>query len=90
MGYKHLGIDERIYIENQLKFKLKISEIAKNLNRSISTIIREVNRNKDNNHYFSLIAQNKAEKGGLYRLSAVSDTADKNKWYWWFCKFNYC
>lgn len=61
MGYKHLGIDERIYIENQLKFKVKISEIAKNLNRSISTIIREVNRNKDNNHYFSLIAQNKAE-----------------------------
>ncbi|WP_425378945.1 helix-turn-helix domain-containing protein [Spiroplasma endosymbiont of Polydrusus pterygomalis] len=47
MGYKHLGIDERIYIENQLKFKIKISEIAKNLNRSISTIIREVNRNKD-------------------------------------------
>ncbi|WP_375315045.1 helix-turn-helix domain-containing protein [Spiroplasma endosymbiont of Tipula paludosa] len=54
MGYKHLGIDERIYIENQLKFKVKISEIAKNLNRSISTINREVNRNKDNNHYFSL------------------------------------
>ncbi len=22
MGYKHLGIDERIYIENQLKFKV--------------------------------------------------------------------
>ncbi|WP_342277988.1 helix-turn-helix domain-containing protein [Spiroplasma endosymbiont of Nephrotoma flavescens] len=38
IGYKHLGIDERIYIENQLKFKVKISEIAKNLNRSISTI----------------------------------------------------
>ncbi|WP_339040118.1 helix-turn-helix domain-containing protein [Spiroplasma endosymbiont of Andrena trimmerana] len=38
MSYKHLGIDERIYIENQLKFKFKISEIAKNLNRSISTI----------------------------------------------------
>ncbi|WP_342257644.1 helix-turn-helix domain-containing protein [Spiroplasma endosymbiont of Nomada ruficornis] len=54
MSYKHLGIDERIYIENQLKFKFKfkISEIAKNLNRSISTIIREINRNKDNNHYF--------------------------------------
>ncbi|WP_342223851.1 helix-turn-helix domain-containing protein [Spiroplasma endosymbiont of Asaphidion curtum] len=49
MGYKHLGIYERIYIENQLKFKVKISEIAKNLNRSISTIIREVNRNKDSN-----------------------------------------
>ncbi|WP_375315446.1 helix-turn-helix domain-containing protein [Spiroplasma endosymbiont of Tipula paludosa] len=44
MGYKHLGIDERIYIENQLKFKVKISEIAKNLNRSISTINREVNK----------------------------------------------
>ncbi|WP_338980961.1 helix-turn-helix domain-containing protein [Spiroplasma endosymbiont of Lasioglossum malachurum] len=49
MSYKHLGIDERIYIENQLKFKFKIIEIAKNLNRSISTIIREINRNKDNN-----------------------------------------
>ncbi|WP_395473045.1 hypothetical protein [Spiroplasma endosymbiont of Nomada rufipes] len=40
MSYKHLGIDERIYIDNQLKFKFKISEIAKNLNRIISTIIR--------------------------------------------------
>ncbi len=27
MSYKHLGIDERIYIENQLKFKFKISEM---------------------------------------------------------------
>lgn len=61
MSYKHLGIDERIYIENQLKFKVKISEIAKNLNRSISTIIREISRNQDNNHYFSLVAQNKDE-----------------------------
>ncbi|WP_342224245.1 hypothetical protein [Spiroplasma endosymbiont of Asaphidion curtum] len=25
MGYKYLGIYERIYIENQLKFKVKIS-----------------------------------------------------------------
>ncbi|WP_375315418.1 helix-turn-helix domain-containing protein [Spiroplasma endosymbiont of Tipula paludosa] len=62
MGYKHLGIDERIYIENQLKFKVKISEIAKNLNRSISTINREVNRNKDNNHYFSNTTKNAVHK----------------------------
>ncbi|BDT02657.1 hypothetical protein [Spiroplasma ixodetis] len=27
MSYKHIGIDERIYIENQLKFKVKINEI---------------------------------------------------------------
>ncbi|WP_395473590.1 IS30 family transposase [Spiroplasma endosymbiont of Nomada rufipes] len=76
MSYKHLGIDERIYIENQLKFKFKISEIAKNLNRSISTIIREINRNKDNNHYFSLIAQNKAENR---KPSHISFHKFKNK-----------
>ncbi|WP_342258039.1 IS30 family transposase [Spiroplasma endosymbiont of Nomada ruficornis] len=76
MSYKHLGIDERIYIENQLKFKFKISEIAKNLNRSISTIIREINRNKDNNHYFSLIAQNKAENR---KQSHISFHKFKNK-----------
>ncbi|BDT04449.1 hypothetical protein [Spiroplasma ixodetis] len=39
MSYKHIGIDERIYIENQLKFKVKINEIAKNLNRSIRTCL---------------------------------------------------
>ncbi|WP_342277651.1 helix-turn-helix domain-containing protein [Spiroplasma endosymbiont of Nephrotoma flavescens] len=49
------------YFAYKIYAKIKISEIAKNLNRSISTINREVNRNKDNNHYFSLIAQNKAE-----------------------------
>ncbi|WP_395473529.1 IS30 family transposase [Spiroplasma endosymbiont of Nomada rufipes] len=76
MSYKHLGIDEMIYIENQLKFKFKISEIAKNLNRSISTIIREINRNKDNNHYFSLIAQNKAENR---KQSHISFHKFKNK-----------
>ncbi|WP_342258139.1 IS30 family transposase [Spiroplasma endosymbiont of Nomada ruficornis] len=76
MSYKHLGIDERIYIENQLKFKFKISEIAKNLNRSISTIIREINRNKENNHYFSLIAQNKAENR---KQSHISFHKFKNK-----------
>lgn len=62
MRYKHLSIDERIYIENQLKFEIKISEIAKNLNRSISTVTREVDRNKDDSNYFSLNAQNKAEQ----------------------------
>ncbi|WP_252319296.1 helix-turn-helix domain-containing protein [Spiroplasma endosymbiont of Lariophagus distinguendus] len=72
MSYKHLGVDERIYIENQLKFKVKISEIAKNLNRNISTIIREINRNQDNSNYFSLIAQNKAENRKQSKGSPLS------------------
>ncbi|WP_395472996.1 hypothetical protein [Spiroplasma endosymbiont of Nomada rufipes] len=42
MSYKHLGIDERIYIENQLKFKFKISEIAKNLNRIIVLLFEKL------------------------------------------------
>lgn len=59
---KYFNINKRIYIENQLKFQIKISEIAKKLNRSISTVMNKVDINKDNSNYFCLNTQNKAEQ----------------------------
>lgn len=63
------------------EFILKINwnlnlKLVKNLNWSISTIIQEINRNKDNNHYFLLIAQNKVENR---KQSHISFHKFKNK-----------
>ena len=39
---KHLTYDDRLTIEEQLKFKISLSEIARELNRHKSTISREI------------------------------------------------
>ena len=39
---KHLTYDDRLIIEEQLKFKISLSEIARELNRHKSTISREI------------------------------------------------
>ncbi len=46
MSYKHLGLEERHYIELSVKNEKTLSEIGKELGRSQSTISREINRNK--------------------------------------------
>ena len=45
MNYKHLSLEERHYIEVSRKNKISIAKIAKNLNRSETTIRREIARN---------------------------------------------
>lgn len=44
--YNQLAYEERFYIETALKNKHSIEEIAKALNRTISTIRREIQRNR--------------------------------------------
>lgn len=63
MSYKHISINERIYIEHSINSKIKVEHIAKCLNRHKSTINREIKRNKTaEKSYHSLLAQKTAEK----------------------------
>ena len=51
MSYKHLSGNERGKIALMLRHKVLIREISRKLNRSASTISREVKRNMQNNQY---------------------------------------
>ena len=51
MSYKHLSRNERGKIALMLRHKVSIREISRKLNRSASTISREVKRNMQNNQY---------------------------------------
>ncbi len=51
MSYKHLSLEERHYIELSMKNEKKLTEIAAELERSQSTISREVRRNRGQRGY---------------------------------------
>ena len=51
MSYKHLSRNERRKIALMLRHKVSIREISRKLNRSASTMNREVKRNMQNNQY---------------------------------------
>lgn len=64
MQYKHFSIEEREYIQQALCWRQKsIREIAKDLNRSPSSVTREINRNLDSlgrRHYTPRTAHERA------------------------------
>ena len=70
MSYKHITIFERSCIYQFLNLGMSIREIAKAIKRSLSTISREIKRNKTKTNnkyssferYFPIVAQNKYEK----------------------------
>ncbi len=63
MNYKHLTINERICIYDFFEKGYSLRKIAEALNRSVSTISREIKRNlNDKLKYFPNIAQEKYEK----------------------------
>lgn len=63
MSYKHLTTNERDCIAVNLGKGLGIREIAKLLNRSPSTISREISRNKNNRgQYYAIGANRKSNK----------------------------
>ena len=45
-NYCHLSYEERINLENGLNERKSITQISKELGRSHSTILREIQRNK--------------------------------------------
>ena len=60
--YTHLSITERYYIAIELKKGVSQQKIAKSLNRSQSTISREIKRNKSLRGYRHKKAQCIAEE----------------------------
>lgn len=61
MSYIHLTITERASIEILRKENYSLRAIAKRLNRLVSTISREIKRNKSNNDYVAEISQTNYE-----------------------------
>lgn len=57
---KHLTYEDRKYIKKCINSNVKVYNIAENLNVSLSTIYREINRGKDEKgHYSPLHSHNK-------------------------------
>lgn len=83
-GYKHLRLEAREKIAQLLRSETPISEIARQLGVSGSTVSREIARNKNvDGSYVPEVAQNKTLKrrqreGRLYRNRALADFI-KNK-----------
>lgn len=61
MSYIHLTITERASIEILRKENYSLRAIAKRLNRLVSTISREIKRNKSNHDYVAEISQSNYE-----------------------------
>lgn len=59
---KHLSIEEREEIRVELSAKLSIRAIARSLDRSPSTISREVVRNRGRRYYKAVDADNRAKR----------------------------
>ena len=83
MSYTHLTDKERFYIEKRLTEKVKITRIAKELGRSVSTISREIKRNTDNDFgfYSGLRAENlsiETQKKAIRKIKAI-DNLPKNQ-----------
>ena len=62
MGYSHLSLAERYYIELERKLGKSLNQIACDMGRSQSTILREVNRNTGLRGYRHQQANRKAQQ----------------------------
>ena len=74
MSYKHLSLEERHYIEISLRNEESHEAIAKSLNRSQSSITREVTRNTGLRGYRHKQAHKKAIERHQYKFKAVKVT----------------
>ncbi|PIP81316.1 MAG: IS30 family transposase [Gammaproteobacteria bacterium CG22_combo_CG10-13_8_21_14_all_40_8] len=77
MTYKHLNLEERHYIQISLKDKMNQTDIAKSLNRSQSSISREIARNKGQRGYRYQQADNRAKSRHQEKEKAIKLTPEK-------------
>lgn len=61
-NYTHLSVTERRRLHIYLEMGMSIKEIATKLSRHRSTLYREMNRNKEPEGYFPVIAQQKTQE----------------------------
>jgi len=76
MSYKHLSLEERHYIEISMKNEVTMTAIATALDRSQSTITREVNRNKGLRGYRHQQAERKARERHAAKPKAIKLTEE--------------
>ena len=74
MGYKHLSLVERYYIEIEKKMGKSLNKIAHSLGRSQSTISREVHRNTGQRGYRHNQAKRLAQERHKNKPKAVKMT----------------
>lgn len=82
MSYAQLGLEERYQIYDRLRDGWKVSTIARSLNRSVSTVCREIRRNRGLRGYRPLQAHGKAlarrlGKGRVRFTEAVWNEVDR-------------
>jgi IS30 family transposase len=76
MTYEHLSLEERHYLEIELKAGTSITKIAKNLNRSTSTLSRELKRNKGLRGYRNKQANEFAQERHKVKPKAIKLTEE--------------
>jgi len=76
MSYKHLSLEERHYIEISMKNEVTMTAIASALDRSQSTITREVNRNRGLRGYRHQQAERKARERHAAKPKAIKLTKE--------------
>jgi len=76
MGYKHLSLTDRHYIELERKMGTSANKIAKALNRSQSTVSREIVRNSGERGYRHQQADRKAQERHESKPKSVKMSAD--------------
>ncbi|MFT7687949.1 MAG: IS30 family transposase, partial [Candidatus Azotimanducaceae bacterium] len=76
MSYKHLSLEERHYIELSLKNEMTLTEIARMLDRSQSTIYRELARNTGRRGYRHRQAERLATERHEVKPKAIKLTDD--------------
>jgi len=74
MSYKHLSLEERYYIEIELKKDTSINQIAKALGRPQGTISKEIQRNKGKRGYRHKQAHQYSLKRCLEKIKATKLT----------------
>ena len=75
MSYKHLSLEERHYIELSMKNEKTLTEIADDLERSQSTITREIKRNRGYRGYRHNQANRMAKERHVVKYKATKMTA---------------
>jgi IS30 family transposase len=76
MSYKHLSLEERHYLELELKAGTSCNKIAKKLNRHKSTLSREIARNTGQRGYRNKQANGLAQKRLKEKPKAVKLTVE--------------
>lgn len=79
MSYNHLGLEERHYIELSMKNEKALTEIAADLNRSQSTISREVSRNRGQRGYRHQQANRFAQERHADKAKAIKMSGEITK-----------